>query len=132
MSANVKDRHSIMANYPFEQFESDGNQNSIATATIRHGLLVESAPDRDGSFRLRRVTKSIGDGHEGPEALFICPYLGRAYEFFTLLDGSVGLKGERIDIIDLELHEYDVFIDAVIAAVQAFRPPGPSHMIPLG
>jgi hypothetical protein len=44
----------------------------------------------------------------------------------------VGLKGERIDIIDLELHEYDVFIDAVIVAVQAFRPPGPSHMIPLG
>jgi hypothetical protein len=81
MSANVKDRHSIIASYPFEQFESDGNQNSIATATTRHGLLVESAPDRDGSFRLRRVTKSIGDGHEGPEALFICPYLGRAYEF---------------------------------------------------
>ena len=40
MSANVKDRHSIIASYPFEQFESDGNQNSIATATTRHGLLV--------------------------------------------------------------------------------------------
>ena len=61
---------------------------------------------------------------------FVLTWAG--HTIFTLLDGSVGLKGERIDIIDVELHEYDVFIDAVIAAVQAFRPPGPSHMIPLG
>ena len=132
MSANVKNRHSITAIYTLEQFETDANQNSVATATTRHGLLIESAPDGGGSFLLRRMTKSISDGHEGPEALFICPYMGRAYERFALLEGSVSLEGEKIDFLDLELHEYDVFIHAVIAAAQAFTPPGPPHMIPLG
>src|SRR5262249_40095560 len=101
MSANVRDRHSITAIYSLEQFETDANQNSLASATTRHGLLIESAPDHRGSFHLRRIIKSVSDGHEGPEALFICPYMGRAYERFALLDGTVGLAGEKIDFLDL-------------------------------
>ena len=61
MIANVNDRHSIMAVYPLESFEMDADQNSVATAISRHGLLIETAPDRDGSFHVARVTKSIGD-----------------------------------------------------------------------
>lgn len=132
MSANVRNRHSIKVIYSLEQFETDANQNSLATATTRNGLLIESAPGQDGSFLLRRMTMSVSGGHEGPEALFICPYMGKAYERFALLDGSMGLAGEKVDFLDLELHEYDVFIDAIIAMAQTFTPPRRPHMTPLG
>ena len=59
------------------------------------------------------MTKSIGDPREGPHSLFICPYMGRAYECFAMLGGAVGGVEEKLNhIIDTQLHEYDVFIDA--------------------
>ena len=78
MHADPNDRQSIMTLYPFELFEMDAAQNSTAAATTRHGLLIEAEPDGHGSLRLVRVSKSIGDPPEGPEALFICPYMARA------------------------------------------------------
>jgi hypothetical protein len=132
MNANVKDRHSIMTIYPFECFEMDGAQNSMARETTRHGLLIETAPDRDGSFHLVRITKSISGAPEGPHALFICPFMGRAYECFAMLGGTEGAEENKPNIFDLELHEYDAFIDAVIEAAQGFTPPGPPHSPPLG
>jgi hypothetical protein len=42
--------------------------------------------------------------------------MGRAYECFAMLGGAVGGVEEKLNhIIDTQLHEYDVFIDAVIA-----------------
>lgn len=79
------------------------------------------------------MTKSIGDPREGPHSLFICPYMGRAYECFAMLGGAVGGVEEKLNhIIDTQLHEYDVFIDAVIAAPQGFTPLGPPHTPTLG
>jgi len=132
MNANVKDRHSIMAIYPLDCFEMDAAQNSMAKETTRHGLLIETAPNRDGSFRLGRITKSISGAPEGPHARFICPYMGREYECFAMLDGTVEGEGKQPNLSDLELHEYGAFIDAVIGAAQAFTPPGPPHVPPLG
>jgi hypothetical protein len=86
--ANPKDRHSITAIYPFEMFESDSAQNLTAEETNRHGLLIEGAPEGHGSLRVGRATKSIGDPPEGPEALFICPYMGRAYGFVAMPVGK--------------------------------------------
>jgi hypothetical protein len=126
MIANENDRHSIMAVYPLESFKLEADQNSMATETSRHGFLIETAPNRDGSFHLVRVTKSIGDPPEGPHALFICPYMGRAYECFVMLGGAEGVVEEKQNhIIDPQLQEYDAFIDAVIAAAQGFTPLGP-------
>ena len=131
MNANVNHRHSVMAIYPFERFEIDAAQNSMARETARHGLLIETAPDRDGSFHLVRITKSISGVPEGPHALFICPFMGRAYECFTMV-GETGAEESKLNILDLELREYDAFIDAVIGAAQGFTPPGPPHTPPLG
>jgi hypothetical protein len=126
MIANVNDRHSIMAVYPLERFKMDAGQNSMATETSRHGLLIETAPDRDGSFHLVCVIKSIGDPPEGPHALFICPYMGSSYECFVMLGGAMSVAEENQNYItNPQLHEYDVFIDAVIAAARAA--PSPSR-----
>lgn len=127
MSANVNDRHSIMAIYPLERYEIDAAENSMARETTRHGLRIETAPDHDGSFRLVRVTKSIGEAPEGPNALFICPYMGRAYGCFAMLGGKKGAVEEKLNIFDPHLEEYDAFIDAVIAAAKGFTPLGPPH-----
>ena len=59
MNANVSDRNSLMTIYPLECFVIDAAQNSMARETTRHGLLIETAPDHDGSFHLRRITRSI-------------------------------------------------------------------------
>jgi hypothetical protein len=59
--------------------------------------------------------------------------MGRAYECFAMLGGAVGGVEEKLNhIIDTQLHEYDVFIDAVIAAPQGFTPLGPPHTPTLG
>ena len=125
MHADLKDRHSIMAIYPFELFEADAAQNSTAAATTRHGLLIEAAPEGVGSLRVMRWTKSIGEVPEGPEALFICPYMGRAYGFFAMRGGEMGAVEEKEDIFDLHPEEYDAFINTVMAAARDFRPMAP-------
>jgi hypothetical protein len=52
---------------------------------------------------------------------------------FAMLGGAVGGVEEKLNhIIDTQLHEYDVFIDAVIAAPQGFTPLGPPHTPTLG
>jgi hypothetical protein len=132
MNANVNHRHSIMAIYPLECFEIDAAQNSMARETTRHGLQIETAPDHDGSFHLRRITKSISGVPEGPHALFICPFMGRSYECFAMLGRTEGAEDNKLNISNLELHEYDAFIDAVIGAALGFTPPGPPHSPPLG
>lgn len=132
MNANVTDRHSIMAIYPFECFETDAAQNSMARETTRHGLLIETAPDRHGSFHLVRTTKSISGVPDGPHARFVCPFMGRAYECFAMLGETKRPENDQPNISNLEIHEYNVFIDAVITAARGFNPPGPPHSLPLG
>ncbi len=119
------DRRSITAIYPFEVFKTDAAQNSTAEATTRHGLLIERAPDGNGSLQVIRATRSIGELPEGPEALFICPYMGRAYGFFALRGGEMGAVEEKLDIFDPHPEEYDAFINTVMAAAKDFRPMGP-------
>ena len=54
--------------------------------------------------------------------------MGKAYECFAMLGGAVGIVEEKLNrISDPQFHEYDVFIDAVIAAAQGFTPLGPPH-----
>jgi hypothetical protein len=132
MHTNLRDRHSIMTIYPFECFVIDAAQNSKARETTRHGLLIETAPDHDGSFHLVRITKSISGAPQEPHALFICPFMGRAYECFAMLGETEGAEDTKLNIPNLELHEYDAFIEAVIAAAQGFAPPRPPHSAPLG
>ena len=131
MNANVRDRNSLMTIYPLECFVIDAAQNSMARETTRHGLLIETAPDHDGSFHLRRITRSISGVPEGPHTVFICPFMGSAYEYFDMLGETEGAE-DKLNVFNQELHEYDAFIDAVIGAAQGFTPPGPPHAAPLG
>jgi hypothetical protein len=132
MNANIRDRHSITTIYPLECFVIDAAQNSMAQETARHGLLIETAPDQDGSFHLARLTRAISGAPEGPHALFICPFMGRAYECFAIVGETEGAEDNKPNISNLELHEYDAFIDSVIGAARGFNPPGPPHSPPLG
>ena len=132
MNANVRDRHSIMTIYPLECFMIDAAQNSMVRETTRRGLLIETAPDHDGSFHLVRITRSISGASQEPHALFICPFMGRAYECFAMLGETEGAEDNKLNVSNLELHEYGAFIDAVIGAAQGFTPPGPPHVPPLG
>jgi hypothetical protein len=122
MHVDLKDRHSIMAIYPFEVFEADAAQNSAAASTTRHGLLIEGPPEGVGSLRVMRWTKSIGDPTKEQETVFICPYMGRAYGCFAMRSGEMGAVEEKQDIFDPHPEEYDAFINTVMAAAKDFRP----------
>jgi hypothetical protein len=124
MQTVLKDRNSITAIYPFEIFEIEANENLRAEETTRHGLLIESAPECDGSLLVRRATRSIGDPSEGPQALFICPYACRSYGFFGLQTGDMGAL-EKLDICDPHPEEYEAFINTVLAMAKSFHPPAP-------
>ena len=132
MNANIRDRHSLMTIYPLECFVIDAAQNSMARETTRHGLLIETAPQHDGSFHLRRITKSIRAVPEGPHTVFICSFMGRACEYFDMLGETEDAEDNKLNVFNQELHEYDAFIDAVIGAAHGFNPPGPPHATPLG
>jgi len=58
--------------------------------------------------------------------------MGRAYEYSAMLGETEGAEDNKLDVFNLELHEYAAFIDAVIGAAQGFTPPGPPHAPPLG
>jgi hypothetical protein len=47
-----------------------------------------------------RATKSLGDPFQEQEALFICPYMGRAYGSFAMRGGEMGAVEEKQDIFD--------------------------------
>jgi hypothetical protein len=125
MHTDLKNRDSITTIYPREIFEVEAAKNSRVGETTRHGLLIEGAPEGDGSLRVGRVTRSIGDPSGGPETLFICPYMGRAYGFFGLQGGGKGAVVENRDIFDPHPEEYHAFINTVLAAAKSFRPPPP-------
>jgi hypothetical protein len=122
MHTELKDRASVTAVYPFEVFEAEAAQNSRVDEITRHGLLIEDAPEADGSLRVRRAAKSIGDPPEGPEALFVCPYMGRTCGYFALRGGSEGAVKEKLDIFDPHPEEDKAFINTVIALGKDFRP----------
>ncbi len=88
------DRESLTAIYPFEIFWTDAAHNSTAEATTRHGLLIVEAREGDGSLQVTRATRCIAEPPEGPDALFICPYMGRAYGVFALRGGGMGAVEE--------------------------------------
>ncbi len=119
------DRQSLTAIYPIEIFWSDAAQNSTAEATTRHGLLIVDGPEGDGSLQVTRAIRCISQPPEGLDALFICPYMGRAYGFFALRGGEMGAVEEKADIFDMHPEEYDAFINTVMAVAQDFKPIGP-------
>jgi hypothetical protein len=121
MQTLLKDRSSITAIYPFEIFEIEANENSRAEEATRHGLLIESSPECDGSFSVRRAIKSIGDPPEGPQTLFMCPYASRSCGFFGLEAEDIGAFSEELATCDPQPEDYDVFIDTVLAMAKNFR-----------
>ena len=121
MQTVLKDRSSITAIYPFEIFEIEAHENSRAEETTRHGLLIEATPGCDGSFSVRRATKSIGDPPEEPQMLFICPYASRTCGFFGLETDDTGAFSEQLAICDPQPEEYDAFINTVLAMAKNFH-----------
>ena len=54
------------------------------------------------------ATKSTGDPAEEQQALFICPYMGRAYALFAM------------PVEDPHPEEYEAFINTVMTAAKDF------------
>jgi hypothetical protein len=120
------DRQSLTTIYPFAIFRSEAAQNSTAEARTRHGLLLVEAPEGDGSLEVTRAIKWIGELTEKRDALFICPYMGRAYGILALRGGEMGAVEEKGDVFDLHPEEYDAFINTVMTVAQNFRGPSPA------
>jgi hypothetical protein len=132
LNANVNDRDTVKAVYPLSAYEADVNENSIARATVRHGVRIETAPDATGAFRVARASQSVAATSEtGPDETepdFLCPHMGREYGRFALRGGQRGAVEEKQDIFqDHTADEYELFIDKVIEAARRTELLSPLH-----
>jgi hypothetical protein len=123
--ANIFDRASIEAVYPRDLFESDAATNSAARSTTSRGVRIESAPDEGGEFRLVRAAHRATKRAAHRDAIFLCPYMGRAYSLFSLAGGVKGQIIENADPFEPHPEEYDAFIERIIETAKRFEKPAP-------
>ena len=121
-SANISDRRSVEKIYPRDVWEAEAANNSQGGQKILGGLLIESQPDDAGNFHLRRTTRGSAE-IEGSQhyVIFICPYMGRAYDVFTPIFGVHGAIKEKHDALESVDDEYDDFIARVLDAASHAR-----------
>ena len=119
--ANISDRRSIERIYPRDLWESDAGFNSQGCDSSRRGVLIVTAVGSDGEVHVRRAVRHVGEGIEESHGIFICPYLGRAYDIFEPAAGVHGAVVEKHDALEDISFEYAAFIDAVVAAAARIR-----------
>jgi len=115
--ANIGDRQSIERIYPREVWETEAGMNSEGGEQKLCGLLIESNPDGDGSFQIRRAARDKAENEADSYVIFLCPYMGRAFDIFTST-GVYGAVVEKHDALEDDSYEYADFIDGVIAAAR--------------
>lgn len=116
-TANVNDTGSLGALYSREAFAFDAGMNSTGKAPALRGLRIFSAPDPYGTFHVARATPSLGE-RPAPGAVFICPYMGRAYGIFAAAVGVHGPVVERLDPFEQHPEEYDAFLAHFLRTVR--------------
>jgi hypothetical protein len=117
-AANVNDRSTIEAIYSREAFEADAARNSLANATVLHGLLIVSEVSASGAFDLQRAKRQVGEGDPLGDTLFLAPFRrdadatmqqNPAYGALEEKPGHVGQATRRNE-------DYDAFLERVLAA----------------
>lgn len=123
-AANVNDRSTIEAIYPRQAFEADAARNSLANATVLHGLLIVSEVSASGAFDLQRAKRQVGEGDPLGDTLFLAPFPRNAY---AQQNPGYGAPGEQPDRPGQE--DYGAFLERVLAAVAqaAFKEPIGRH-----
>ncbi|HTP85036.1 MAG TPA: hypothetical protein VMQ11_18935 [Alphaproteobacteria bacterium] len=123
--ANIHNRTSIEAVYPEQVWEQDAANNSVPTADVHHGLLIRTACDAKGSFEVHRIGRNVGEEAPEHDALFLCPYMGKAANLFVGVPGVHGAYALRAGADMNLVEDYKGFIDRVIEAARGFgRAPG--------
>jgi hypothetical protein len=133
--ANIFDRRSMERIYLREIWAVESGSNSRGSQQILHGLLIESSPDNAGNFRIRRATQQTAEKEPQRYAIFICPYMGKAYDAFTPAPGLHGAIEEKHDALDSLDDEYADFIARVLETATHARLshiPGHGEKLPLG
>jgi len=118
--ANIHDRASIQSIYPEEVWEQDAAQNSIPTAEVRHGLLIRTACDAQGSFEVDRIGRNVAEDTPEHDAVFLCPYMGKAGNLFASVPGVHGAYALRAGADMNVIEDYQAFINLVIEAARGF------------
>jgi hypothetical protein len=118
--ANVHDRKSVESIYPEQIWEQDAATNSVPTTGVHRGLLIRTACDTDGWFELDRAARSVGEDTHDQDAMFLCPFMGKAADLFVEVPGVHGAyalrPGADFDFVE----DYRRFIDRVIDAAKCF------------
>ena len=121
--ANTNDRASIERIYPLDAFKRDAGRNSVATASVLHGLRIMSQPDESGRFDLVPAQQQTGEGDPEGDTAFLSPFL--ASDATALKEGSNAYAGPE-DAGDAlsrtregKDRDYAAFVDRLIAAARS-------------
>jgi hypothetical protein len=88
--------------------------NSSGRVSVLRGLAVLSRPAADGEFELARRTREVGDLGAGRDSVFLCPYMGKAYDAFASAPGVHGAVAEKANATADLRPKYEAFIAEVI------------------
>jgi hypothetical protein len=115
------DRQSIERIYPREVWEADAGLNSQGRDASQRGVLIALSSGKDGLVHIRRAVRYVGEGMMEANGVFLCPYLGRAYDIFVAAAGIHGAVVEKHDALEDVSSEYTGFIDGVLATARWLR-----------
>lgn len=76
--ASVKDRGTLEKIYPRDVFEQDAARNARGDAEVLHGLRILSRPDDEGSFKVTRMSRQVGEMDPDADGAFLVPQTDRA------------------------------------------------------
>jgi hypothetical protein len=134
-TATIRDARSIEQLYPRNVWQAEAADNSRGSQSLHRGLVIESEPDADGNFRLRRATRQAADESPARHVIFICPFMGKAYDIYTPTLGVHGAIREKHDALTPLDDEYEDFIARVLETAKHAKLahiPGPGERLPKG
>jgi hypothetical protein len=117
----LTDRQSIEQIYPREVWEVVAGLNSQGRDANQRGVLIALSSGKDRPVHIRRAVRYVGEGIMESNGVFLCPYLGRAYDIFAAAVGVHCAVVETHDALEDVSSEYIGFVDGVLATARRLR-----------
>ena len=122
--ANINDRQTVEAVYPFEAFEEDAARNALDKSQVVHGIRIDSVPDAQGWFDLIRARRHVGELTGSSEAVFLHaeePHLSGPMQN----DPDEGAPQKPGETAETRRKEYEAFLDRILDEARSADIPEP-------
>lgn len=121
--ANIDDRESLRAAYPFSAYEQDALHNAVGSVQTLRGVRIDSGIDGAGWFPLIRAQHHVGEAAPAGGAAFLAP--DDAPVAANLVGAEADDGAPHGDALaQRRRRDYETFIDRIAEAARNAPAPG--------